>query len=66
MALLLAWGEETDFSCACAAETVFLCCIIVFDIVFVVVIEMYQNLDVMVTSFGCCLYSGVPPRVPVV
>ena len=39
---------------------------IVFDIVFVVVIVMYQNLHVMMTSFGCCLYSGVPPRVPVV
>ena len=35
--------------------------IISIDIVFVVVVVMYQNRQVMATSFGCCWYSGDAP-----
>ena len=38
--------------------------IISIDIVFVVVVVMYQNRQVMATSFGCCWYSGDAPQSP--
>ena len=62
------WGGEKKqiFLVYVQQKLYFFVVYIVFDIVFVVAIVMYQNLHVMVTSFGCCLYSGVPPRVPVV
>ena len=52
MPLLLGLGEEIDFSCVFVVETVFFISSI--DIVFIVVMVMYQNRQVMLTSFGFC------------
>ena len=69
MPLLLEWGEEIDISCECVAETVFLILLLLLLLllsnnVFVVVVMMLQNHQVMVTSFGCCGYSGGAPQSP--
>ena len=48
-------------SSVCVAETVF---IISIDIALVVVMVMYQNRQVMVTSFGSCWYSGGTSQSP--
>ena len=40
--------------------------IISIDILFVVVMVIYQDCQVMVTSSGFCWYSGGAPRVPIV
>ena len=34
------------------------------DIVFIVMMVMYQNRQVIVTSFGCCWYSGGTSQSP--
>ena len=54
----MGWGEEIDFSSVCVVETVFLL-LLALNIAFVVVMVMYQNRQMIVTSFGCCCgYSG--------
>ena len=65
MSLLLEWGEEIDFCCVCVAETVFFVIIIIIiviiitiviiirviiKIVFIAVVVMLQNCQVMVNS----------------
>ena len=35
-------------------------------IAFVVVVAMFQNHQVIVTSLGYCWYSEIPPKVPIV
>ena len=58
MPLLLEWGEEINFSCVCVAETI----IIIINIIFyIVVVVVYQNCELILTSFGCCWYSGGAP-----
>ena len=52
------WRRNSSVS---VAETVF---IISIDIALVVVMVMYQNCQVMVTSFGSCWYSGCSPQSP--
>ena len=58
MPLLLEWGEEINFSCVCVAETII---IIINIILYIVVVVVYQNCELILTSFGCCLYSGGAP-----
>ena len=38
--------------------------IVIINIAFIVVVLMLQNHQVMVTSFGCCWYSGGTPQSP--
>ena len=65
MPLLLEWGEEKDLSFECVAETVFLILLLLLsNNVFVVVCMMLQDRQVMITSFGCCWYSGGAPQSP--
>ena len=49
-----------SFLCMCSRNCIFdiIIIIIIINIVFVVVVVMLQNCQVMVTSFGCCWYSG--------
>ena len=50
------------FLCMCSRSCVFdIIIIIIINIVFVIVVVMLQNRQVMVTSFGCCWYSGDIP-----
>ena len=51
------------FLCMCSKDCIFdtVIIIIIINIVFVVVVLMVQNRQVMVTSFGCCWYSGGIP-----
>ena len=58
MPLLLEWGEEINFSCVCVAETLI---IIINIILYIVVVVVYQNCELILTSFGCCWYSGGAP-----
>ena len=53
-----------NFLCACSRNCIFIVIIII--IVAVVVMVMFQNHQVIVTSLGCCWYSGGTPRVPIV
>ena len=64
-----------SFFCECVAGTVLLILLLLLLLlllsllssnVFVVVVMMLQNRQVMVTSFGCCWYSGGAPRVLIV
>ena len=58
MLLLLKWGEEINYSfCMFNRNCIFNISIII-NIAFVVVVVIFQNHQVMVTSFGCCWYSG--------
>ena len=59
MPLLLEWGEEINFSCVCVAETIII--IIINIILYIVVVVVYQNCELILTSFGCCWYSGGAP-----
>ena len=59
MPLLLEWGEEINFSCVCVAETLII--IIINIILYIVVVVVYQNCELILTSFGCCWYSGGAP-----
>ena len=52
------------FVCMCSRDCISF--IISIDAVFAVVMVMYQKLQVMVTSFDCCRFSGDAPRVPIV
>ena len=58
MPLLLEWGEEINFSCVCVTETII---IIINIILYIVVVVVYQNCELILTSFGCCWYSGGAP-----
>ena len=65
------WREEIDLSCERVTEIVFLILLLLLLLsllssnnVFVVVVMMLQNCQVMVTSFGCCWYSGGAPQSP--
>ena len=58
MPLLLEWGEEINFYCVCVAETII---IIINIILYIVVVVVYQNCELILTSFGCCWYSGGAP-----
>ena len=58
MLLLLKRGEEINYSfCMFNRNRIFNISIII-NIAFVVVVVMFQNHQVMVTSFGYCWYSG--------
>ena len=62
MPLLLEWGEEINFSCVCVAETIIIIIIIIINIIlYIVVVVVYQNCELILTSFGCCWYSGGAP-----
>ena len=52
--------RNKSFLCMCSRNCIFdiIIIIIIINIVFVVVVVMLQNRQVMVTSFGCCWYSG--------
>ena len=52
--------RNRSFLCICNRNCIFDIIIIIINnnIVFVVVVVMFQNCQVMVTSFGCCWYSG--------
>ena len=57
--------RNRSFLCMCSRNCIFdiIIIIIIINIVFVVVVVMLQNRQVMVTSFGCCWYSGgIPSR----
>ena len=79
MALLLEWREEIHFSCVCVVETALLllllllilfyylkrCCIFCILLwLFNVVVVMFQNCQVIVTSLGYCWYSKGSPQSP--
>ena len=51
-----------NFLCACSRNCIFIVIIII--IVAVVVVVMFQNHQVIVTSLGCCWYSGGTPQSP--
>ena len=55
--------RNRSFLCMCSRNCIFdiIIIIISINIVFVVVVLMLQNRQVMVTSFGCCWYSGAIP-----
>ena len=55
--------KNRSFLGMCSKNCIFKIIIItiIISIVFVVVVLMLQNLQVMVTSFGCCWYSGGIP-----
>lgn len=59
-------GEKKSIFCVCMCSRDCISFIISIDAVFAVVMVMYQKLQVMVTSFGCCRFSGDAPRVPIV
>ena len=52
--------RKRSFLCMCSRNCIFdiTIIIIIINIVFAVVVLMLQNRQVMVTSFGCCWYSG--------
>ena len=52
--------RNRSFLCICNRNCIFDIIIIIINnnIVFVVVVVMFQNCQVMVTSFGCFWYSG--------
>ena len=60
-----------SFLCMCSRNCIFniviiiIVIIIIINIVFFVVV-MFQNCQVMVTSFDSCWYSGGPIRFPIV
>ena len=57
--------RNRSFLCMCCRNCIFdiIIIIIIISIVFVVVVLVLQNHQVMVTSFGCCWYSGdIPSR----
>ena len=53
-------GRKRSFLRMCIRNCIFdiIIIIIIINIVFVVVVVILQNCQVMVTSFGCCRYSG--------
>ena len=59
-------GRKNQFFCVCMCNRDCISFIISIDTVFAVVMVMYQNRQVMVTSFGCCWFSGGTTRVPIV
>ena len=57
--------RNRSFLCMCSRNCIFdiIIIIIMITIAFVAVVSMLQNRQVMVTSFGCCWYSGgIPSR----
>ena len=52
--------RDRSFLYMCSRNCIFdiIIIIIIINIVFVVVVVMLQNRQVMVTSLGCCWYSG--------
>ena len=66
MPLLLELGEEIDFSCACVAETIFLISLLLTLnlLLWWYLTLMFQNREVIVTSFGCYWYSWDSPQSP--
>ena len=52
--------RNRSFLCMCSRNCIFdiIIIIIIINIAFAVVVLMLQNRQVMVTSFGCCWYSG--------
>ena len=60
------WRRNKSFLCTCSRNCIFdiIIIIIIINIVFVVVVLILQNRQVMVTSFGCCLYIGGMPHAP--
>ena len=65
MPLLLEWGEKNrSFLCMCSKNCIFdiIITIIIINIVFVAVVLMLQNWQVMITSFDCWYSGGIPSR----
>ena len=58
--------RNRSFLCMCSRNCIFdiIIIIISINIVFAVVVLMLQNQQAMVTSFGCCWYSGTIPLMP--
>ena len=58
--------RNRSFLCMCSRNSIFdtIIVIIIINSVFVVVVMMFQNRQVMVTSFGCCWCSGDIPQSP--
>ena len=57
--------RHRSFLCMCSRNSIFdtIIVIIIINSVFVVVVMMFQNRQVMVTSFGCSWCSGdIPPE----
>ena len=52
------------FLCMCSRNCIFIIVIIIIIIVFVVSVVMFQNRQVIVTSLGCCWYSGGTTQSP--
>ena len=52
------------FLCTCSRNCIFIIIIVIVIIIimFVAVVVMFQNRQLMVTFFGCCLYSGDAPQ----
>ena len=55
--------RNRSFLCMCSINCIFdvIITIVIINIVFVAVVVMLQNRQVMVTSFGCCWYNGGIP-----
>ena len=66
MLLLIEWREEIDFSFCMDSKNCIFIVIIIINIVFAVVVVMFQNHQAMANSCECCWYSGAPTRVPIV
>ena len=58
--------RNRSFLCMCSRNFIFgiiIIIIIITSIVIIIVVLMLQNRQVMITSFGCCWYSGgIPSR----